>query len=171
MSMTKRPIRAIRIEGDVAYLTLTRGYEAMIDVADIGLVDDANWSVFTPHGRNNIYADRRSPTRALLHRVIMGLPGMQVDHINGNGLDNRRCNLRLVTHSENQINRVGKQANNTSGIKGVSWSKKLGKWQATIQADNAQKHLGFFSDKMEAKRAYDDAAEVLHGAFVRRESA
>lgn len=165
MSMTKRPIRAIRIEGDVAYLTLTRGYEAMIDVADIGLVNNANWSVFTPNGRNNIYADRRTPTRALLHRVIMGFPDMQVDHINGNGLDNRRCNLRLVTHSQNQMNRNGPTKNRTSGVRGVSFNKAAGKWVAYIQAEGKHIYLGRFVDKDIAIAARVEAAANIHGDF------
>lgn len=165
MSMTKRPIRAIRIEGDVAYLTLTRGYEAMIDVADIGLVNNANWSVFTPNGRNNIYADRRTPTRALLHRVIMGFPDMQVDHINGNGLDNRRCNLRLVTHSENQMNRKGPAKNGQSGVRGISFNKAAGKWVAYIGADGKHIHLGSFAEKDRAIAARAEAAAKIHGDF------
>jgi hypothetical protein len=165
MSMTKRPIRAIRVEGDVAYLTLTRGYEAMIDVADIGLVNDANWNVFTPNGRNNIYADRRTPTRALLHRVIMGFPAMQVDHINGNGLDNRRCNLRLVTHSENQMNRKGPAKQGTSGARGVSFNKAAGKWIAYIHAGGKHIYLGRFADKDSAIAARVEAAAKFHGDF------
>ena len=90
---------------------------------------------------------------------------MQVDHINGNGLDNRRCNLRLVTHSQNQMNRRGAQANGTSGVRGVSFNKAAGKWVAYIQAEGKHIYLGKFADKGSAVAARVEAAAKLHGDF------
>jgi len=174
MSMTKRPVRQIRVEGDVAFITLTRGFESIIDAADIGLVIDTNWTAFTPRGRKNIYAMRRedksygSGYRALMHRLIMGFPDMQVDHINGNGLDNRRCNLRFATHSQNQMNRSGPAKNGTSGVRGVSFNKTSGKWVAYIGFDGRLVHLGSFPDKDTAILARKEAAEKHHGSFQGR---
>ena len=173
MVMTKRPVRPIRIEGDVAFITLTRGFEAKIDAADIPLVSDTNWTVFTPTGRSNIYAMRREDKsfgpdyRALMHRLIMGFPAMQVDHINGDGLDNRRCNLRCVTHSQNQMNRKGPARNGTSGHRGVSLNKRTGKWFAYIHSGGKHVHLGSFSEKTDAISARAEAAAKIYGGFSR----
>jgi hypothetical protein len=85
---------------------------------------------------------------------------MHVDHINGNSLDNRRDNLRLVTPQQNAMNR-GPQINNTSGYKGVSWNKRSKKWQVSVRYKCEQtgkyknKHIGLYDDKEEAARAYD----------------
>ena len=112
-------IRPIRIDGNVAYVPLTKDYEAVIDAADAPLINAWNWTTFV--GRSNIYAFRTywadNNRRTLyLHRAIMGeLDGLQVDHINGNGLDNRRANLRLATGSQNQHNRRISRRN-TSGF-------------------------------------------------------
>jgi hypothetical protein len=102
-----------------------------------------------------------------MHRQILGAPpGQQVDHINGDTLDNRRVNLRLATHGQNQHNR-GKYRNNKSGYKGVSWDKAAGKWRAQIKFNNKKYNLGRYHDPIEAALAYDAAAIRLHGAFAR----
>lgn len=101
----------------------------------------------------------------LLHRVIFGAsPGVQVDHINRDVLDNRRANLRLATRSQNGANR-GLAANNRSGLKGVHL-KGGRSWIAQIKVDGAKLHLGCFSTAQEAARAYDDAALTHFGAFA-----
>ena len=101
-----------------------------------------------------------------MHRVLTDAPaGMHVDHINGNGLDNRRFNLRVCSCSENQRNR-GAQVNNTSGYKGVTWNKASKKWRAYIKKDRKQVQLGFYDSKKRAAIAYNAAAIVLHGKFA-----
>lgn len=106
-----------------------------------------------------------------MHRLIMQrMLGRElerrefVDHINGNGLDNRRENLRLATNSQNLANK-GAPISNTSGIKGVSRHGK--KWQAKIKGDGRQIHLGLFVDILDAARAYNEAALKYHGEFAR----
>ena len=99
----------------------------------------------------------------LLHRVIMGVEDRWslVDHINGNPLDNRRENLRVCSQQENSCNR-GKNSNNKSGYKGVSWNKQCEKWRAAING----KHIGIFDTPEEAHQAYCEAARELHNEFA-----
>jgi hypothetical protein len=93
-------------------------------------------------------------------------PGdLRIDHINGNPSDNRISNLRLATQSQNLCNR-GKQRNNTSGYKGVSWEKASQKWQAHIKRNGRQVNLGRFDTPDEAHAAYVAAAEKLHEDFA-----
>jgi hypothetical protein len=90
---------------------------------------------------------------------------MKVDHINGDGLDNQRCNLRLATHSENLRNR-GYTKKNTSRYKGVTWYKPYKKWRAQIKTDHKMKNLGYFDIPEEAAEAYNEAAKKYHGSFA-----
>jgi hypothetical protein len=166
--MPKSPIRPIRIEGNIAYVPLTRGYEAIIDAADVSLVDGFNWYATT--GKYSIYAarDNRAGGRretVLMHRVIAQTPlGMHTDHINRDGLDNRLSNLRAATQSEN-IRNQGVRRNNKSGLKGASWHTTANRWVAKIKLDKKQFHLGFYDTAEEAHRAYCEASERLHGKF------
>lgn len=167
--MTK-DIRPIRIEGDVAYVPLTRGYEAVIDAVDVPLVAGFNWYPIV-HPRV-VYALRtdlsgNKKRTVLMHRAILGEPeGMQVDHKDTDGLNNRRNNLREATVSQNQRNRR-LDRNNTSGYKGVAWHKVTGKWQARITLRGESNYLGVFDTPQEAHAAYVAASAELHGEFGR----
>lgn len=162
-----RFIRPIRIEGQVAYVLLTRGYEAMIDAEDVHLVENYNWWASSCGGLH--YAVRTGPRpmqkKSYMHREIMDAQeGFCVDHINGNGLDNRKSNLRVCTHSQNQRNQ-GTPRHNSSGFKGVCWSKDKQKWQAGIKINGKNKFLGRYETPEEAHKAYCDASAKYHGAF------
>lgn len=171
--------RHIRIEGDVAYVTLTQGYVATIDAADVSLVEGFNWcamcayradgSLRTVYARR-ITSRRDGPRRKItLHRQIMDPPDhMQIDHIDGDGLNNRRDNMRIATNQQNSCNQR-KHCNNTSGFKGVHWRICTNKWQARIKIDGKRKHLGLFDCIHEAAAAYAAASEKLHGEFGRLE--
>jgi hypothetical protein len=101
-----------------------------------------------------------------LHRFLMDVPkNMQVDHKNHDTVDNREENLRICTVSENMHNSK-KPKNNTSGFKGVSWHKVHKKWHAQIYVKNKNIYLGRFTDKIEAAKAYNDAAIKYHGEFA-----
>lgn len=164
-------VRPIRIEGDLAFVTLTRGYIAKIDTADCHLIDGRNWTAQVHPARHGVYAmcnmsiDGTRKT-TFMHRIIMSAEWpYQVDHINGDTLDNRRCNLRLATFGQNQRNRV-KYANNSSGYKGVSWDKTHEVWKANVRVNGRRISIGTFRDKQEAVAAYNKAAQIIHGRFA-----
>ena len=93
---------------------------------------------------------------------------MQVDHINGNRLDNRIKNLRLATHSQNQCN-SGLNKLNKSGFKGVCWFQPTKQWKAYIRVQGKQHHLGYFTDKQDAIKARRIAEIKHHGEFRRQD--
>lgn len=166
----------IRAEGQLSCVPLTQGFFATIDAADAQLVSELRWfaKVCTrADGTLRVYAIAKVVrpdgkwTTLRMHRLIAGTPkGLETDHINGDGLDNRRANLRHATTSQNQQNR-GAQANNTSGFKGVSWSKADRKWRARINGGGKQSHLGMFDSAEAAYAAYCEAASSMHGEFAR----
>jgi hypothetical protein len=167
--MTK-PIRPIRIEGNIAYVPLTRGYEAVIDAADVPLVDGFNWSAVVR--KQTVYAvgsicDGQKWRNTRMHRVILGgAGGLEVDHIDGNGINNRRGNLRVATHAQNTRNQRT-HSDNASGFKGVSWDKAARKWRADITLNGLRRNLGRFATPEAAHAAYVVASEDLHGEFGR----
>jgi hypothetical protein len=95
-------------------------------------------------------------------------PADFVDHVDGDGLNNRLSNLRLASRAENQWN-VGAPRTNTSGIKGVSWHSRNKKWVATLRRHGKKVHLGYFRTKEEAQDAYQKAVPTFHGEFARVE--
>jgi hypothetical protein len=162
--------RPVRIECDIAYVTLTKGYEAIIDSEDVHLVDKFNWSLLTC--RKNFYAHRREvkdgkSVYIAMHRVILNAPnGYEVDHIDGNGLNNLKSNLRLATSSQNKHNQRVSKANK-SGIKGVVFCVHHNRWLARIGINGKNKHLGYFDSKELAAKAREKASYELHGEFAR----
>ena len=162
--------RDVRIDGDVAYVPLTQGYEAVIDAADVHLISGWNWTAQVKP--RNVYAFRTDysgprPRKVWLHRLIAREPdGLQVDHVDCDGLNNRRRNLRVATHDENARN-ARRAVINTSGFKGVS---RMGsKWMARIHLNGKDKYLGCFPNPEDAHAAYCDAAILLRGKFGRTE--
>ena len=148
-------------------IPLTKGRVAIVDDDDFAYLNQWRWKF------NSRYAVRTSGgishwKTISMHRVIMNAPdGMEVDHINGEELDNRKENLRICTRSEN-VRNVGKYRNNTSGFKGVSFDaeKVTRKWRALIQVDKKLISLGRYATPEEAARVYDEAAKKYHGKFA-----
>lgn len=121
----------------------------------------------TPKGYTVITVDRqRFPAHRLAFLYMTGaLPTFQVDHRNGVKWDNSWKNLREATPSQNRYN-AGAQANNTTGYKGVFWSKRNGKFLAQIAKEKKLYYLGYFECPREAAHAYNKAAVELHGEFA-----
>lgn len=103
-----------------------------------------------------------------MHRIITNAPqDKQVDHINGNPLDNRKCNLRVCTQKENSRNREKRKEKTSSIYKGVCFHKRKHKWQASITLDGKLIHLGYFKTQNEAALIYNEAAKKYHGEFAK----
>jgi hypothetical protein len=148
-------------------IKLTQGKVAVIDRADYHLVKGRSWCAV--HRRDNWHAaageSKGGKQRTvLMHNVILGVK--HVDHKDGNGLNNRRSNLRPATQSQNCKNRSKKKAPSSSIYKGVG-AAFHGKWVARIMADYKMHHLGYFDDPIEAAKAYDTAAKMLHGVLAK----
>jgi hypothetical protein len=153
-------------------IKLTKGQYALVDDEDYEHLNQWKWwtqHVKSPKLRKQdlYYACRtdKHGKNISMHRQIMGLPELQVDHINRNSLDNRRSNLRLATRQENLQNR-SLRADNTSKLIGVYWDKSRNKWHAQIQHNGIAKNLGRFEDKNEAIRARDEAVLKTFGQFA-----
>jgi hypothetical protein len=148
--------------------TNQEGVFAIIDREDADQILSYRWHV---NSRGYVVRHRRSsdPPGAQwvrMHREICPTPGdHQIDHINRNKLDNRRSNLRPATRRENKGN-IGLLRTNTSGFRGVSWRSDTGMWLACIWIHGRNRHIGRFTIKEDAARAYDQAAKVYFGEFA-----
>ncbi len=117
---------------------------------------------------NYVCGNNKNGKDFLLHRFIMNPPSNKlIDHINGNKLDNRKCNLRIVNKSQNAMNSK-KPKNNTSGVKGVYWDKLSKKWEASIQVNMKKKSLGYFKNKDESIKARKESESELFGEYARK---
>jgi hypothetical protein len=152
-------------------ISLTQGQFAKVDDADFEWLMQSKWCARWDKEAQCYYAVRadwssgRGQT-VYMHRLILGATGKQrTDHRNygaaGNTLDNQRHNLRLCTHAQNMFNREA------SRFKGVYWDRSRKKWAVEIRHNGIRVHLGRFSSRIEAARAYNAAAERYHGEFAR----
>ena len=99
-----------------------------------------------------------------IHQVVTGQK--LIDHINGDTLDNRKCNLRVVTKQQNSFNARKTRKKTSSKYKGVSWCKRRRKWIAYICKNYKLKNLGYFPDEKIAALAYNEAAKQLFGEYA-----
>jgi len=166
-------------------IPLTQSRYAIVDPADYPHLSRYNWRLRRTKGKNILYAERsiRLPngrySRILMHCQIMEninsnlrdtnderrTTNLVIDHINGNGLDNRRANLRLATVAQNAWN--SKKRNSRSGYKGVWFAADKGLWRAAIVYHGRRIHIGYFKDKIAAAKAYDAAARKYYGDFAK----
>lgn len=146
-------------------LLLSGGMSSLIDEEDFAKLNIGTWRV--RKNKNALYAVRsltRGGRRTLyMHRFILDAPPeLEVDHINGNGLDNRKSNLRLCSHSQNCMN-TGKKKGSTSQFRGVRWDTKIKRWLVSCQGF----YVGCFCDEKEAAFAYNIEAVNRFGPFAR----
>jgi len=148
-------------------IELTQGKIALVDDADYKWLMQWKWSACTNTVSRTWYVVRREQHKTIaMHRQIMECPeGKVVDHINGNGWDNRRCNLRVCTHKQNNCN-SRLYSNNTSGYKGVYLNSSTGRYVARISPDKQHISLGKFRTPEQAAVVYNMAAVTFFGEFA-----
>lgn len=145
---------------------LTQGQFAMVDDEDYEILSAFKW--YAKKDAGVFYAVRgfrvgKKQKQISMHRFLMGNPS-KVDHCDGDGLNNQKDNLRVVTHAQNRWNSL-KNKNNMSGFKGVYWEKRHKKWRARIRVNGSRKCLGLFSLKEDAAQAYIYASKIYHKEF------
>ena len=148
------------------------GAYALIDAQDFDRVVTRKWMLHRKEiGRNTEYVRSTTEDETKLHHFIIGgvpAPGHVVDHANGDGLDNRRINLRVCTEAENRRNEIKRSPETAlSAFKGVTWDSSREKWTAKITLDGVTNNLGRFDSEAAAAVAYDDAAAKAWGSFAR----
>lgn len=158
------------IESNVLFVSLTQGAYTKVDIRDASRVLRYRWYLFNNPVNRKKYAVREERgKRVTLHRWLLNAhPSEDVDHFNGDGLDNRRENLRKATATQNARN-ARKRKHGTSKYKGVCKDLSRGgrlTWRARIRVDLKLIHLGRFTVEEEAALAYDEAARRLHGEFA-----
>lgn len=139
-------------------IPLASGKSVVVDDEDFESISSFSWHSMkygkTYYAVRIEKADGSKRRKVYMHRQIMGFPtGLEIDHDDGDGLNNRRSNLIPSTHARNLLNRVALAANNTSGVTGVSWSRHKKKWDARISVRGRQICLGTFLKKKEAEAA------------------
>jgi len=143
-------------------IPLTQGQIALVDDVDYDWLNQYKWFAHKNHS-GNFYAARHSPGKdgkqlsISMAREILGLKQgdpRQADHIHRITLDNRRNNIRICTHQQNQRNRKP-FSNTTSKFRGVHWDKRKRKWRASITVNGKSRHLGYFDVEEDAAGAYD----------------
>ena len=135
---------------------------ALVDDEDFEHLSQWKWHLNTWGYATSTKGDNKT---RWMHRVILNVPkGVEVDHINHDKLDNRRCNIRPCSRAENARNHPLKR-NNTSGFKGVYWNKVRKKWHSRIKVDGKYISLGYYFCIVKAAVVYDDAAKKYHRKF------
>lgn len=162
-------------------IQLTQGKIALIDDEDFELLNQHKWCAdqglvtyyagrqITIQSQNKAKNIKRKRTTIYMHRIILEnklKDNEDIHHINGNGLDNRKCNLQIVTRSQHHMTKK-KRKNCSSQYKGIHWHKSHKKWQAQIMINYKRINLGYFNNEIEAAKAYDAKAKELFGEFAR----
>lgn len=154
-------------------IPLTQDKFALVSDEDFDFLNQWKWYAFQPKNNKTMYAFRTKghgkgiKKSFAMHFVLMKpAKGLVTDHINGDGLDNRRENLRICTTAENMRNRTRLNKNNKSGFKGVSWQEDHSAWRATVMFNRKQYFGGFYDTVKEAAKGYNQLAKKLFGEFA-----
>ncbi len=148
-------------------ILINKNKKVLVDDDDYEYLTQWKWCLSSGGYAQRLFGKYPKYYLVKMHRFIMDAPKeLQVDHINGDRLDNRKNNLRLCSCAENSRNRI-RQRDNKSGYKGVCYHKKSGKWVAQIHVDGKNFNLGYFITSEDAARAYDIAALDLHKEFAK----
>jgi hypothetical protein len=146
-------------------IKLSQGKVALVDDEDFELVSKYKWNL-TINGKAKYGQTKINGKNVRIHRLVMNAKaGQIVDHVNGNGLDNRKSNLRFCTKSQNSANRTSIQ-DNQSGILGVHWDKKRLKWVMQIRGIE-KKMQKYFHCPFAAAKEYDSLAKKYFGKFAK----
>lgn len=147
-------------DGTVLEVPLTKGLVAIIDEADYALINGDSWHATPRRDGKGWYA--KSARGIRMHRLLMGVNDSRiVDHVDGNGLNNRRSNLRVGTQSQNCVNRLTTPGTSPRGVR-----KKKDLYQAYIKYQGRQRSLGYFKTQEEAHATYLTEATRLHGNWM-----
>ncbi len=159
-----------KISGDTVTIFLNRQngdvMETIIDTANLKKVQEFpnTWMAHWDQNRQQFYCDGKLPRkdgkskRVSLHRYLLEPPkNLVVDHINHNSLDNRSCNLRVITNAQNYQNKNGLNKNNKTGVRGVSWCKSLNTWRVSIRREGKYIYQNNFKEFEDAKAAAEEA--------------
>ena len=153
-------------------IELSKGKVALVDDGDYNYLSQWKWHTLECksgcwYAVRNYTDNDGKRTLMLMHRELLPVDGkLDVDHINGDGLDNRKENLRVCKHQHNMMN-MKKSKSNTSGYKGVSWHIKQKKYNAYIRVEGKRISLGSFDDAKKAALAYNEAAKRFFGDFAK----
>jgi hypothetical protein len=161
------------LDQSIRLIPLTKNQNAIVDADDYEWLNQFNWCAY--HTRNKWYAVRRQAKMTIpMHREILNNCQGEIDHKDGNGLNNTKSNLRICTHAQNQANQRLQRGRIFKGICytpitrcGKYVGRRTKPWLAVIKLNQKQKHLGYFATQEEAARAYDKAAKELFGEFAR----
>ena len=150
-------------------IILSKKFKALVDDECFELLNQWKWSASI--NKNKVYAERKSTINGIskkikMHRLILGIknPKLVVDHIDGNGLNNQKCNLRICSIKENSCNR--NVAKNKKQSKYLGVHLNYNKWYAQIRHNKKLINIGPFETDLDAAKAYNNKAIELHGEFA-----
>ena len=151
-------------------IELTQGFNALVDREDYIKLSQYKWRLLRAASDRKYAIASINGKQILMHRFILdSKKGEMIDHINGSGIDNRKDNLRMCTHSQNMSNRK-LHKNNTTGYKGIHCIKSIRRtkpWRAEIYSCGKKYFIGCFATAVEAAQAYNEAAIKHHGEFAK----